>query len=233
MVFKLILPQCEQTSTCVNHPPEWEKPLRIQISGWNKDLDNLFEDGLKMPKPKSSMDRATEFIEPGLRLVQMAFRLLYSRNPDPATPSDMVPRHQYDIWRGATPDRVLLPEPMQRDYTRLEGYTITFDHLLGPGDEDDPETLMLNIIDPNDPVRADHMTISKSPYTSGSEPVLLLVPRCCQVRKGTTDRRRINREIREANLPEEVRMKRLMEESRAYEEKLLRKSKAQASSDVV
>lgn len=112
MTFKLVLPQCGQTPTCVNHPPEWEKPLRIQIIALNKDLDNLFDDGLKMPTPKSSMDRAAEFIEPGLRLVQMAFRLLYGRDPDPGNPSDMVPRHQYDIWRGATEDRVLLPKPM-------------------------------------------------------------------------------------------------------------------------
>lgn len=92
---------------------------------------------------------------------------------------------------------------------------------------------MLNTVDPNDPPEADFVTIDKSPYTSGSEPVLLLVPRCCQVRKGTTDRRRINREIREAKLPQEVRFKRLDEESRVYEEKLLRKSKAQALSDIV
>ncbi|KAI0489837.1 hypothetical protein F4859DRAFT_462554 [Xylaria cf. heliscus] len=227
MVFKLVLPQCEQTPTCVNHPPEPDKPLRIQIIGLNKDLDNVFDDGTKWPTPKSSLDKATEFIEPGLRLVQMAFCLLYGRDPDPGNPSDMVPRHQYDIWRGATEDRVLLPKPI------LEGYAITFDHLLGPDDEDDPETLMLNIINPNDPQRAGFIMIDTSPYTSGPEPVLLLVPRCCQVRKGTTDRRRINREIREAKLPEEVRFKRLEEESRAYEEKLLRKSKAQASSDIV
>jgi hypothetical protein len=96
----------------VNHPPQWEKPLRIQVSSLNKDLDNLFDDGIKMPTPKNSLDRAAEFIEPGLRLVQMAYRLLYGRDPDPGNFSDMVPRHQYDIWRGATADRVLLPEPM-------------------------------------------------------------------------------------------------------------------------
>ncbi|KAI1745540.1 hypothetical protein F4680DRAFT_105724 [Xylaria scruposa] len=180
-----------------------------------------------MPTPKRPLDRAGKFIEPGLRLVQMAFQLLYGRDSGPGNPSDMVPRHQYDIWRGATKDRVLLPEPI------LEEYAITFDHLLGTHDEDDPETLMLNIVDPNDTTRADLIIIEKSPYTSGPEPVLLLVPRCCQVRKGTTDRRRINREISEAKLPEEVLFKRLEEESRAYEEKLLRKSKAQASSDVV
>ncbi|KAI0102205.1 hypothetical protein GGR51DRAFT_298461 [Nemania sp. FL0031] len=227
MAFRLVLPQCEQTPTCVNHPPESEKPLRIQVMGDNKDLNNLFDDGTKMPTPKSSMDKAKEFIKPGLELARMTFRLLYGRDPDPGNPSDMVPRHQYDIWRGATADRVLLPEPI------LEGYAITFDHLLGPDDEDDPETLMLNIVDPNEPPIADLITVDKSPYISKSEPVLLLVPRCCQVRKGTTDRRRINREIREANLPEEVRFKRLEEEARAYEEKLARKSKAQASSNVV
>ncbi|KAI1146655.1 hypothetical protein F4825DRAFT_440057 [Nemania diffusa] len=226
MAFKLVLPQCAQTPTCVNHPPESEKALRIQVMGDNKDFDNLLDDGTKMPTPKSSMDKATEFIKPGLQVAQMAFRLLYGREPDPGNPSDMVPRHQYDIWRGATPDRVLLPEPI------LEAYAITFDHLLGPDDEDDPETLMLNIVDPNDPLSADLITIDTSPYTSGSELVLLLVPRCCQIRKGTTDRRRINREVREANLPPEVRLRRLEEESRAYEEKLARKSKAQASSNV-
>ncbi|KAI1113676.1 hypothetical protein F5Y14DRAFT_417459 [Nemania sp. NC0429] len=228
MAFKLVLPQCERTPTCVNHPPEREKPLRIQVISSYKDLKHLFEDDIPVPAPKSPSDRAPEFIEPGLRLVQTAFRLLYGCDPDPGNPSDLVPRHQYDIWRGATEDRVLLPEPI------LESYAITFDHLLGPDDEDRPETLMLTIMNPNDPSRADLIKIDKRPYTSGPEPVLLLVPRCCQARNGTTDRRRINREVREAKLPEEVRFKILEEESRAYEEKqALRKSKAQASSDVI
>lgn len=41
--------------------------------------------------------------------------ILFSHNankPPPGNPSDMVPRHQYDIWRVATAERVLLPEPM-------------------------------------------------------------------------------------------------------------------------
>ncbi|KAI1192175.1 hypothetical protein F5B17DRAFT_379746 [Nemania serpens] len=145
MAFKLVLPQCEQISTCVNHSPEWEKPLRIQVMCSYDDVDRLFDDGTKMPRPNSSLDQPAKLIEPGLRLARMGFRLLYGRDPDPGNPSDMVPRYQYNLWRGATKDRVILPEPI------LEGYVITFDHLLGPDDEEDPETLMLNIEDPNNP----------------------------------------------------------------------------------
>ncbi|GAW26513.1 hypothetical protein SAMD00023353_3401440 [Rosellinia necatrix] len=39
--------------------------------------------------------------------------------------------------------------------------------------------------------------------------------------------------IREAKLPEEVRLRQLEKESRAYEEKVLGKSKARALSDVI
>ncbi|KAI1171012.1 hypothetical protein F4777DRAFT_566894 [Nemania sp. FL0916] len=228
MAFKLVLPQCGQTPGCVNHPPEPDKPLRIQIMGLLNDIDNLFDDGMKMPRPKHTEKLAADnFIEPGLRLARIGFGLLYGRDVDPGNSSDMVPRHQYDVWRVATPDRVILPEPIH------EAYAITFDHLLGPEHEDDPETLMLNIVDPNDDAEAKFITIDKSLYTSETEPVLLLVPRCCQVRKGTTDRRRINREIREAKLPPEVLRQVLEEEYQANQEKQLRKRQARALADAV
>ncbi|KAI8624727.1 hypothetical protein F5Y19DRAFT_453022 [Xylariaceae sp. FL1651] len=195
-----------------------------------EDLNKLFDDGLKMPTPEYHQDIGTEFIEPGLRLVQMAFRLLYDCDPDPGNPSDIVPRDQFNLWRVATPDRVMLPEPI------LEAYSITFGHLLGPGDEDDPETLMLNIMDPYDPVRSKIITFDKTPYTLGPEPVLLLVPRCCQTRTGRHDRERINEAVREkikqAKIPYE-NLAKLREEESHWRRSMFEKSKASASSDVV
>ncbi|KAI1379140.1 hypothetical protein F4677DRAFT_442868 [Hypoxylon crocopeplum] len=171
MVSKLVLPQCEQHPTHMNHSPPPEKPLRIQIMGFNKYLDRLFDDGTKLPTPKHEADIAEDFIEPGLRLARMAFRLLYGRDPEPETSWDMIPQHQYDHL--------------------LEAYAVTFDHLVRPDNEDDPETLMMNVIDPNDPSVACHLKVDKSRY-SWAELVLLKVPRCCQDRTGTTDRWRIN-----------------------------------------
>ncbi|KAI0206540.1 hypothetical protein F4808DRAFT_407775 [Astrocystis sublimbata] len=232
MTSKLILPQCEQTPICVNHPPEWEKPLRIQINAHYDDLDKVFEDGMKMPRLNPmDVEKATDFHEAGLRLARMAFRLLYGRDPDLENPSDMVPRHQYRLWERATKDHDTSPldsKPMS--------YNITFDHLLGEDDEDDPETLMLNSVDPHDASVANLMKIDMTPYMSVDEPVVLLVPRCCQTRAGTTDRWRINVEIKEAKLSPEAYSKLRDEEDRAYREKLERKRKkkeAQALTDAV
>lgn len=81
---------------------------------------------------------------------------------------------------------------------RVDGYCLTFDHFVDSAD-DDPETLMLNLCDPADPHSATYFELDLAPYATGlAAPVVLLVPRWCQLRKGTTDCQRINDEVKEA-----------------------------------
>lgn len=107
MYSKLVLPQCQENPAHLNHPPPPEKPLRIQIEGDLKYLDKLFLGGIKITQPDVNDDRPVDFAEPCLELVQMTFKLLYGRNPDPDNPLDMIPRHQYYLWRHRIGDQIL------------------------------------------------------------------------------------------------------------------------------
>lgn len=69
----------------------------------------------------------------------------------------------------------------------------TFDHLVQAGDTD-PEVLQINIVEIEDDGGAyankyNQFDIDPAEYTGRK---VLAVPRCCQKRKGTTDRRRVN-----------------------------------------
>ena len=68
---------------------------------------------------------------------------------------------------------------------------------MSPAD-DDPETLMMNVYDPSDPKAATYFKLDLGRYNDGLESFVLLVPRCCQLRQGTTDRKGINDQVREA-----------------------------------
>ena len=76
----------------------------------------------------------------------------------------------------------------------MTGYGITFDHLV-PEHDEDPEVLQFNFCDPND--RKDNARYCK---VSLDEPqyrnCVVAVPRCCQVRRGSTDRKRVNGLVR-------------------------------------
>lgn len=70
---------------------------------------------------------------------------------------------------------------------------MTFDHLV-PADDADPDVLQINIaeMDGDEGEYANkHLPFSVNwkDYTGKK---ILAVPRCCQIRKGTTDRLRIN-----------------------------------------
>lgn len=82
---------------------------------------------------------------------------------------------------------------------RIDYYGVTFDHLV-PADEPNPEVLAINIIevDNDGGVYADEgkyanevllFSVNPTEYTGKK---VLAVPRCCQHKKGTQDRRRIN-----------------------------------------
>lgn len=81
---------------------------------------------------------------------------------------------------------------------RIDYYGVTFDHLV-PVDDSNPEVLVVNIIEvDNDGGKFASevlpFSINPSEYTGKK---VLAVPRCCQHKKGTQDRGRINDEVAE------------------------------------
>jgi len=78
----------------------------------------------------------------------------------------------------------------------IDYYGVTFDHLV-PTDDTDPEVLQINIIEIEDDrgVYANkYISFLINPADFIGKKVLA-VPRCCQKRKGTTDRKRVNNAV--------------------------------------
>lgn len=75
----------------------------------------------------------------------------------------------------------------------IDYYGVTFDHLV-PADDSDPEVFQINIIE----IEGDNGVYVNTWRLFAIDPVefigkkVLAVPRCCQKRKGTQDRRRVN-----------------------------------------
>jgi hypothetical protein len=94
---------------------------------------------------------------------------------------------------------LIVLETDHRPFSRIDYYGITFDHIV-PADDPDPEVLAINIIevDNDGGVYADGgkyandvllFSVNPTDYTGKK---VLAVPRCCQHKKGTQDRRPIN-----------------------------------------
>lgn len=89
-------------------------------------------------------------------------------------------------------------------FSCIDYYGVTFDHLV-LADDPDPEVLVINIIEV-DKGEGDYedggrfanevlpFSINSTEYTGKK---VLAVPRCCQHKKGTQDRGRINSEVAE------------------------------------
>jgi hypothetical protein len=78
--------------------------------------------------------------------------------------------------------------------TRLiDYYGVTFDHLV-PADDTNPEVLQINIIEVEDDngVYANTWLLFSVDLAEFIGKKVLAVPRCCQKRKGTQDRWRVN-----------------------------------------
>lgn len=84
----------------------------------------------------------------------------------------------------------------------IDDYGVTFDHLV-PADDLDPDVLQINIYE---------MEYDEGEYVKKYLPFpvvladyvgkkVLAVPRCCQSRKGTQDRGRINDGVKERDTP--------------------------------
>ncbi|KAK1526749.1 hypothetical protein CPAR01_13277, partial [Colletotrichum paranaense] len=160
------------------HLPDIERPLRISIEGPRQSIRKLIPSAVcdtrnfdgKFPQ------------EAGPALAALTFRHVYGVSVRSHVPGDMVVRDEYIGWN--TWDEIT----SDSDY-----YGVTLDHLV-PMDDADPEVLQINIIE----VESDQ---GKTANEYVSFPVdaleytgkrVLAVPRCCQKRKGTTDRARVN-----------------------------------------
>ncbi|KAI1108268.1 hypothetical protein F5Y14DRAFT_445601 [Nemania sp. NC0429] len=178
MALELYIPPCIRNPIDPHHPPPPNKPLRIQIEGPLVAIERLF------PKIQWHVkDVQPEFPQPaGPKLAELTYSLLYGRNASPDIQGDLVVRHEYLGW-------IMHPKPVQE----IDYYGVTFDHLVPP-DDYDPEVLQINIIEIEDDngVYANTYMPFHVDLAEYAGKRVLAVPRCCQKRKGTTDRRRVN-----------------------------------------
>lgn len=202
MALPLYLPACILNPPHPSHHPPPDKPLRINIEGPIVAIQRL------IPGTSAQVLRQGEydydepvFPQPaGPTLAKLAYHILYGQRGEPAaappgsssssfssSPADqLVIRDEYLGW--------LLHE---RPYQNIDYYGITFDYLV-PADDPWPETLQLNIIEIEDDggeYANKHMPFAVDPADYAGKKVLV-VPRCCQKRVGSTDRRRMNDQVR-------------------------------------
>lgn len=80
--------------------------------------------------------------------------------------------------------------------SQIDYYGITFDHHVPP-DENNPEVLQINILEMDDDggAYANEALPFKVDLADYTNRRVLAVPRCCQKRKGTQDRFRVNYEV--------------------------------------
>ncbi|RYP57951.1 hypothetical protein DL769_009186 [Monosporascus sp. CRB-8-3] len=183
MALELHIPPCVSTPAHPLHPAPPEQPLRIHIEGplvsiqkllpgitWHTDVTPLV-----FPQPA------------GLELARLTYQKIYRRDVRPEIAGDMVVRDEYLGWvMGVIPLR------------HIDYYGVTFDHLV-PAHDSDPEVLQINIIEMDDDGGAyanEHLPFAVDPAEYTGKKVLA-VPRCCQKRKGTQDRARVNSSVAE------------------------------------
>lgn len=183
--LELHIPPCFRTPAHAFHPPPIDRPLRIQIEGPAVAIERLLPD-----TPWALGHWCPEFPQPpGPELARLTYQALYGRDPiveeestSKGSPGDMIVRDEY------------LGEVISaRPGFELDYYGVTFDHLV-PVDDLDPEVLQINIIEIEiDDGRYFHsfvpFSINVADYAGKK---VLAIPRCCQRRKGTTDRARVN-----------------------------------------
>ncbi|KAH7009388.1 uncharacterized protein B0I36DRAFT_335030 [Microdochium trichocladiopsis] len=175
MAPELHIIECICRPASALHPPPSDKPLRIQIEGPLVSIAKLFPD---TPWDVSSVPAPFPQLA-GRRLAELTYEKIYGQRYRPDIEGDLVVRDEYLGW---------VPRRSEIDY-----YGVTFDHLI-PAHDQDPEVLQINIIE---------MDEDKGAYANQYLPFhvdwkdyagkrILAVPRCCQRRIGSTDRRKIN-----------------------------------------
>ncbi|KEY75018.1 hypothetical protein S7711_10452 [Stachybotrys chartarum IBT 7711] len=199
----LYIPPCLANPPHRLHPPNHDQPLRIQIEGPLLAIQKILpEVSWHVP------NHFSDFPMPGgPKLAELAFRTLYGRDVRPDVSRDIVVRDEYRGWLiEARPvvyvqlSRRILHLATKSTNVRIPShlrmidyYGVTFDHLV-PTDDTNPEVLQINIveIEDDDGAYANKYNPFGIDPTEYSGKKVLAVPRCCQKRKGTTDRQRVN-----------------------------------------
>ncbi|KAL6231090.1 hypothetical protein BDW75DRAFT_53715 [Aspergillus navahoensis] len=178
MALPLYIPPCIHTPPGQDHFPPPDQPPRIQNEGPLIAIQRLLP---HMPWHLDLLDRT--FPQPaGPELARLTYQRIYGREVCLETPGDLVVRDEYLGW---------IPE--KHPDQMIDYYGVTFDHLV-PADDPNPEELQINIIEIED----DSGVYANKWLLSAVDPVefigkkVLAVPRCCQKRKGTQDRWRVN-----------------------------------------
>ncbi|KAK4454061.1 hypothetical protein QBC34DRAFT_394148 [Podospora aff. communis PSN243] len=191
MAFKLHIPPCVSIPAHPLHPPPLEKPLRIQIEGPVVAIQKLLPEISWYTDPLSPV-----FPQPaGHGLAKLAYRVLDGQDGPSELADDMAVRDEYLGW---VTD--VIP------YKHIDYYGVTFDHLV-PAEDPDPDVLQINIIElevdegpfARGAVYANHHLLFAVDPAGYAGKKVLAVPRCCQKRKGTQDRARVNGLVAERN----------------------------------
>ncbi|KAJ5965120.1 uncharacterized protein N7479_004996 [Penicillium vulpinum] len=178
MALPLYIPLCIHTPTSRHHFPPSDQPLRIQIEGPLIAIQRLLP---HIPWHLNLRDR--KFPQPASpELARLTYQTIYGRDISLEIPDDLGVQDVYLGWM-----------PEKRPDELIDYYGVTFDYLV-PANDTNPEVLQINIIEVEDDNGAYPNTwllFAVNPAEFIGKKVLA-VPRCCQKRKGTQDRWRVN-----------------------------------------
>ncbi|KAG4442004.1 hypothetical protein IFR05_002530 [Cadophora sp. M221] len=178
MALELFIPPCIHNPRHGLHPSPPTRPLRIQIQGPLESIQKHL--------PNSSWDKIVRFPQPGgVELASLTHRALYGVGLREAVGLPAV-RDEYLAWA------------MEGRKPYIDYYGVTFDHLV-PADDPNPEVLAISIIEVDNDggfFANKHLSFQIGP-TEYTEKKVLAVPRCCQIKKGTQDRQRLNDQVAE------------------------------------
>lgn len=201
----LYIPPCIHSPPHRFHPPPVDQPLRIRIQGPLETIRKALPDEVwHPPKP---------FPQPGgLQLARLTYQSLFG---SVGNNTALKIRDEYLAWvieAGIPQKLVSIPRYdylmiVRTNYNYLsyfDYYGVTFDHLIQE-DDTDPEVLVINIIevDGGGGAYADGGIYAQEVLSFPVDPreytgrKVLAVPRCCQRKKGTQDRKLINQQVAE------------------------------------
>ncbi|KAI9669426.1 MAG: hypothetical protein M1831_000462 [Alyxoria varia] len=182
--LKLYIPPCIHNPRHPYHPPPLENPLRLEIHGPLVCIQKLLP-GLEWGRK----DWGKPEFQPGAPLLaRLTFKAVYGRALNVS--ERITVRNEYLGWIGE-------PKPKRSGIGRdIDYYGVTFDYLVAEG-ENDPEILTLDLVEMDydgGEFASEVLPFQVKPEEYTGKKVLA-VPRCCQKRKGTQDRGRINGEV--------------------------------------
>ncbi|OBT62427.1 hypothetical protein VE03_08616 [Pseudogymnoascus sp. 23342-1-I1] len=167
---------CAEQPPHPNHPPPDDKPLRVCVLGPLYAIEQICP-GVKWPS--GFLTDRSSINEAGTHLSKLTFSVIYGREPDESRSDDLVFQQAgYLIRKGFS------------HTTDEASFEATFDHLV-PSTDKNPEVLQINIVDPVDQESNErYLKVVINP--DDHKGTFIAVPRCCQVRVGSSDWARVN-----------------------------------------